>query len=37
MQGQADDVFKILSDSGFKNIQIIKDLVNIERVIKAQI
>ena len=37
MQGQADDVFKILSDSGFKNIQIIKDLANIERVIKAQI
>ena len=37
MQGQADDVFKILSDSGFKNIQIIKDLANIERVIKARI
>ena len=37
MQGQADDVFKILSDSGFNNIQIIKDLANIERVIKARI
>lgn len=37
MQGQADDVFKLLSDRGFKNIQIIKDLANIERVIKAEI
>ena len=37
MQGQADDVFKLLSDNGFKNIQIIKDLANIERVIKAEI
>ena len=37
MQGQADDVFKLLSDNGFKNVQIIKDLANIERVIKAQI
>lgn len=37
MQGQADDVFKLLSDNGFKNVQIIKDLANIERVIKAEI
>ncbi len=37
MQGQADDVFKLLSDNGFKNVQIIKDLANIERVIKARI
>lgn len=37
MQGQADDVFKLLSDRGFKNIQIIKDLAGIERVIKAEI
>lgn len=37
MQGQTDDVFKILSDSGFNNIQVIKDLADIERVIKAQI
>lgn len=37
MQGQADDVFKLLSDNGFKNVQIIKDLANIERVVKARI
>lgn len=37
MQGQADDVFKLLSNNGFKNVQIIKDLANIERVIKARI
>ena len=37
MQGQADDVFKLLLENGFKNIQIIKDLANIERVIKAEI
>ena len=29
MQSQADDVFNLLSDNGFKNVQIIKDLANI--------
>ncbi len=37
MQGQFEAVCQLLKNNGFKNIQIIKDLANIERVIKAQI
>ena len=37
MQGQSIEIKKILEENGFKNIEIIKDLANIERVIKATI
>jgi len=37
MMGQYIEISKILKLNGFKNIEIIKDLSNIERVIKAQI